>query len=233
MKMIDKKINYIIRGILVFLIFWYSKFLQYIPIYIFKLDIKNMSNTTITVLSTFSTLILFFIYFLIYRKELKKDFKNFIKNKEEYTNIGFRYWMIGILVMMITNFILNFVFKIGGANNEKTVQAMIKAFPVLMIIDAGILAPFNEEIVFRKTLKDIFDNKWIFIILSFLLFGGAHVISSTKVLTDYLYIIPYGALGAAFAYSYYKTNNIFTSIFMHTTHNLILIMLSIFTSLMI
>lgn len=231
--MIDKKINYIIRGILVFLIFWYSKFLQYIPIYIFKLDIKNMSNTTITVLSTFSTLILFFIYFLIYRKELKKDFKNFIKNKEEYTNIGFRYWMIGILVMMITNFILNFVFKIGGANNEKTVQAMIKAFPVLMIIDAGILAPFNEEIVFRKTLKDIFDNKWIFIILSFLLFGGAHVISSTKVLTDYLYIIPYGALGAAFAYSYYKTNNIFTSIFMHTTHNLILIMLSIFTSLMI
>ena len=129
--------------------------------------------------------------------------------------------------MFASNFILNFLLKAGGAANEKTVQTMIKTLPILMIIDAGFIAPFNEEIVFRKTLKDIFKNKWLFIILSFLLFGGVHVISSAKTILDYLYIIPYGALGAAFAYSYYKTNNLFTSITLHMFHNIILILISI------
>lgn len=179
------------------------------------------------VLSTFSSIIIFFIFFIIYRKDLKNDIKNFWKNKEEYMDTGIRYWIIGLIIMFATNYILNIVLKAGGANNEKTVQTMIKAFPLLMFIDAGILAPFNEEIVFRKTLKDIFKNKWLFIILSFLLFGGAHVIGSSKTLIDYLFIIPYGALGASFAYAYYKTDNIFTSISLHMIHNTILILLSI------
>ena len=179
------------------------------------------------VLSTFSSIIIFFIFFIIYRKDLKNDIKNFWKNKEEYMDTGIRYWIIGLIIMFATNYILNIVLKAGGANNEKAVQTMIKAFPLLMFIDAGILAPFNEEIVFRKTLKDIFKNKWLFIILSFLLFGGAHVIGSSKTLIDYLFIIPYGALGASLAYAYYKTDNIFTSISLHMIHNTLLILLSV------
>ena len=31
---------------------------------------------------------------------------------------------------------------------------MIKASPIIMLFDACIIGPFNEEIVFRKTLKD-------------------------------------------------------------------------------
>ena len=70
-------------------------------------------------------------------------------------DIGIRYWIIGLIIMFAINYILNIVLKAGGANNEKAVQTMIKAFPLLMFIDAGILAPFNEEIVFRKTIKEI------------------------------------------------------------------------------
>ena len=228
---LNDKTKAIIKGILVFFIFYYSKYLQYIPVYIFKIDIKEMSTTMQVILSTFSSIIVFFTFFLLYRKDLKRDFKDFWKNKETYIDVGIKYWIIGLLIMFITNYILNFVFKAGGANNEKIVQTMIKSFPLLMIIDAGILAPFNEEIVFRKTLKDIFKNKWIFIILSFILFGGAHVISSSNTAIDYLFIIPYGALGASFAYAYYKTNNIFTSISMHMFHNISLILLSIITTI--
>jgi membrane protease YdiL (CAAX protease family) len=97
-----------------------------------------------------------------------------------------------------------------------------------MVINAGFVAPFNEEIVFRKTLHDIVGKyKWIFIGLSFLLFGGAHVISSATTILDYLYIIPYGALGAAFAFAYSKTNTIYTSMTIHMIHNTVLILLSI------
>lgn len=227
MKKIDDKTKYIIKGIIVFIIFYSSVYIQYIPIKLFNIDVKTMSNTMTVVLSTFSSLVLFLIFFFIYRKDLKKDFKMFWKNKEEYMDVGIRCWILGLIIMFAVNYILNIVLKAGGANNEKVVQTMIKSFPLLMIIDAGILAPFNEEIVFRKTLKDIFKNKWIFITLSFLLFGGAHVINSSKTLIDYLFIIPYGALGASFAYAYYKTNNIFTSTTLHIIHNTILILISI------
>ncbi|MBR3146421.1 MAG: CPBP family intramembrane metalloprotease [Bacilli bacterium] len=227
MKKFDDKTKYIIKGIIVFIIFYSSVYIQYIPIKLFNIDVKTMSNTMTVVLSTFSSLVLFLIFFFIYRKDLKKDFKMFWKNKEEYMDVGIRCWILGLIIMFAVNYILNIILKAGGANNEKVVQTMIKSFPLLMIIDAGILAPFNEEIVFRKTLKDIFKNKWIFITLSFLLFGGAHVINSSKTLIDYLFIIPYGALGASFAYAYYKTNNIFTSTTLHIIHNTILILISI------
>jgi hypothetical protein len=230
MLKLNDKTKYIIKGIIVFLIFFCSVYLQYIPVKLFHIDIKNMSTTMSVLLSAFSTIIEFIIFFFMYRKDLKKDFKDFIKNKDDYMDIGIRCWIIGLLIMFIANYILNVVLKSGGAKNEQIVQTMIKSLPLLMLIDAGVLAPFNEEIVFRKSLKDIFNDKWKFIVISFLLFGGAHVIHSAKTTLDYLFIIPYGALGAAFAYAYHETNNIFTSISLHMIHNISLILLSIATT---
>lgn len=227
MEKLKEKSKYIIKGLIVFCLFWYSSYLQYIPVYLFKLDVKHLSNAMHVILSTFSSIIVFIIFFFIYRKDLKKDFKVFKKNRAEYMDIGLKWWGIGLFIMFAINFLLNFVLKAGGANNEHAVQTMIKSLPLLMLIDAGFIAPFNEEIVFRKTLKDIFKNKWIFVGLSFLLFGGAHVINSAKVLTDYLYLISYGVLGGAFAMAYYETDNVFTSISLHMIHNTILIILSI------
>ena len=226
------KLKYVIKGMITILVFWYSSYFKLIPIKLLKLNINNMPNTTKIVLSLFSTLMCVFIFFFMYRKDLKKDFKLFIKNREEYFDIGIRYWIIGLIGMMICNFILNFILKAGGANNEHAVQQMIKTLPLLMLLDAGIISPFVEEIVFRKTLYDVFKNKWIFIILSFLFFGGAHVISSAKVFTDYLYIISYGILGASFALSYYKTKTIFTSISMHMLHNTLLVLISIISTIL-
>ena len=224
---ISDKTKKIIKCIIVFLIFNLSMYLQYIPVILFKLNVKTMSYETAILLSSFSSISMFIIFFFIYKKDLKNYFKDFIKNKDEYMDVGIRCWIIGLLIMLISNYILNIVLKAGGANNEKAVQTMIKTLPLLMIIDAGIIAPFNEEIVFRKSLKDIFKNKWFFIITSFLLFGSAHVLNSAKTITDYLYIIPYGALGASFAYAYHKTNNFFTPLILHMIHNIILIIISI------
>lgn len=226
---LDKKIKMIIRGVIVILIFWYSTYLQLIPVKIFNLDIEHLSRSMKVILSTFSSIIVLFILFFVYRKELVKDFKKFKDNLVENIDVGVRYWMIGLIIMMISNIIINYLFKAGGANNEQAVQSMIKTLPWLMLIDAGFIAPINEEIVFRKTLKDIFTNKWIFVILSFLLFGGVHVLGSAKDALDYLYIIPYGALGGAFALAYYETDTVFTSISMHMFHNIVLTLLSIVT----
>ena len=230
MKDLSNKIKIIVRSIFVFLIFYYSAYFQYIPIKLLKLDVKHLSNSMGVILSTFSSLIVLIILLLIYRKDLKVEFKKFKDNLSDNFDIGVKYWMIGLFVMMISNFILNFVIKAGGANNEEAVQSMIKSLPWLMIIDAGIIAPINEELVFRKSIKDVFKNKYLFVLISFLIFGGAHVVFSSNSFLDYLYIIPYGALGAAFAMAYYESDTVFTSMSMHMIHNTLLILISIFSS---
>ena len=51
--------------------------------------------------------------------------------------------------------------------------------------------------------------------------------SNASSLVDYLYIIPYGALGAAFAMAYSKTKTIYTSMSLHIMHNTCLFLLSV------
>ena len=68
--------------------------------------------------------------------------------------------------------------------------------------------------------------KWLFILISFLLFGEAHVINSANSIIDYLYIIPYGVLGGAFALAYSKTESVFTSMTFHMLHNTAIFLLS-------
>ena len=225
-KYIDT-IKYIIKFIIVLLIFHYSYILQYIPIKLLNLDTKSYNETLAVIISCFGNFLLMFIFYFIYRKDIKKEWKKFKENFWDNLNIGFYAWFVGLVIMFVSNIIISFVLKGGGAQNEQAVQGMIKTIPILMVINAGFVAPFNEEIVFRKTLKDIFKNMYLFMLASFLLFGGAHVIGNTKSLIDWLYIIPYGSLGAAFAYAYYKTDTIFTSMSLHMFHNLVLCVMSI------
>ena len=128
--------------------------------------------------------------------------------------------------MMTSNIFLNIIFKVGGANNEKAVQEMIKSLPWLMLLTAGIIAPMIEELVFRKGFRNAFNNKYLFIILSGTIFGAMHIITSNNPL-QILYLIPYSSLGIAFAISYEKTDTIFTPITLHVLHNTILTALSI------
>ena len=165
----------------------------------------------------------------IYHKTLIKDFKNFF-NKNIFNNLenAFKYWLLGFIVMVVSNLILTAITE-GIASNEEAVRTLIKAAPIYMFFDVSIYAPLMEELIFRKSIRDITDRKWLYILTSGLIFGGLHVISSISSPVDLLYLIPYSSLGIAFAYSYYKSNNIFSSITMHCMHNtlsFILLMIS-------
>ena len=168
------------------------------------------------------TITLFFSY-KDYLIEKLKDFKN---NYKKYLKIAIKYWTIGLCIMYIGNLLLHTFSPSKEAINENNVQGLIIASPILAMILTTIFAPINEEIIFRKSIQDIFKNKYIFIIVSGLIFGGLHVTNS-KTIYDFLYIIPYGALGSAFAYIVAETDNVYSSIIMHLMHNGILTLLSI------
>lgn len=222
-----EKFMCILKTILVFILFYYSWLFQLIPVFLLKLDVEKLSGSANVLLSAFSSLILGIIIFFMYRKEIKVEFKRFREKFGQNMDTGLRYWLIGLSFMMLFNSIISAVFKGGQAGNEQAVQSMITALPWMMLISAGVLAPWCEEFVFRKSFKNLFKNKWLYIMFSGFLFGLAHVIGNVNVWTDWLFILPYGSLGVAFAAAYHETDTIFTPIAFHMIHNILLVLISI------
>ncbi len=216
------------KSLLVILIFYHSYLLQYIPLLLFSISKEQVSNQPkIAVLFlTFSSFCVFLFLLFFYRKDLIQEMKIYRKNFFKNIDIGLASWIVGLIIMVIANLILTFVFH-SSANNENAVQDYIKVFPWVMGINVCFLAPFNEEIVFRKSLKDVFKNPFLFVISSFLFFGIAHVSGMATSFVDWLYFIPYGALGGAFAFAYYKTDTVFTSMTFHMIHNTLIFLISV------
>ena len=222
-----ERILEICKGLLTFLIFYFSSYLQIIPIMLFNIDVNNYRAQDLTIINAFAEFVLVIILILLYFKELKKEFKVFKENIKGNLDIAFKYWFIGLIIMCASNIIIGLLTPLNTSSNEQTVQTLVSVTPYLMLFTAGILAPIAEEITFRKGVFKIFKNKWVFATASGLIFGFLHVVGSSNIL-EYLYIIPYGSLGFFFALTYYDTKSIYPSIIMHAVHNSALILLSIF-----
>ena len=226
----EKIIPYV-KAIITILLFIFISLVEYIPIKLLNLDINNLSPVETVLLSIFAYVIQILIIFFMYRKELKRDFKNFKNNFWEHADTAIKYWMIGLLVMMVSNLLIQILTPSKMANNEQSVDNIIKSVPFLAMILTTCLAPFTEEMTFRKAFSDIFKgHKIAFILVSGILFGSLHVVGSVTALYDYFYIIPYSALGIAFAAMDAKHNNIFPSIMIHMIHNGLLTILQILIS---
>ena len=227
LKKIEKKYSKQIKDIFAILLFFCNSIFSSLLISILHINIKQITEKQSMVFSLFNYVMLVIIFILLYRKDLKEDWKKFKKEPNKIIDTGFKYWTIGLFFMVISNIIIMKFFPGSTANNEQAVQGYIKNFPFLALLTTSILGPFVEEITFRKTFKDSIKNPVLFILTSGILFGLMHVLGQSTTLRDYLYIIPYSALGISFAYMYYKTDNFYTSAMMHTIHNLALTIISI------
>ena len=224
----DIAIKQIPKTVIIFLIFMFSSLFQLIIIPFLDYDIKNLTPTQNLILSTFSDSVLLIILGIIYFKTLKEDLKKLKGNTHSIFDTAIKYWLVGLLVMVVSNLIIGSL-TTANANNEESVQEIIKSTKYFSLIAIGIMGPIIEELVFRKSFRDLFTNDKVFILASGLIFGSLHVIIDFKSVVDMLYVIPYSSLGIAFAAMYVKTDNIYTSMFMHIFHNTVLSTLSIVT----
>lgn len=215
------------KFLLALLLFFFGSIFQVIPILIFNLDANNIGGNTKILLTLFSNTIIAFILILFYFKDIKNDIKKFKENKSELLEIGFKIWVIGLILMASSNVIINKISPNEIANNEESIRSMISVSPYLMLINTAILAPIVEELVFRKSFRTVFKNNLLFVIVSGIVFGGLHVVLSIENVYDYLYLIPYCSLGISLSYMYYKTDNICIPIIMHMIHNFIITVMNI------
>ena len=111
----------------------------------------------------------------------------------------------------------------GTSENQESLEVMLASkYGLVMIISIVIFAPILEELIFRKFLCGIAEEKfkwpgWAAILISSLVFSLVHLTSG-----DFEYILLYlpQALVMGVLYHYSK-NNIFVSIGIHFLNNLI------------
>ncbi len=212
-------------GILCIIIYFGLSDMQVSFLSLFHINYNEMSLPfKVTYLIIFEIFLMGLIV-LVLNKKISKDFQNMRKYHKEYFKKYFKFWLISVGIMMLSNFIINFFVKTGISANEETIRETFKISPIYIFFSSVIFAPVVEELVFRQSLKNIIPNKYIFIIVSGIIFGGLHVITSLTSVTDLLYLIPYCAPGFAFAYILADSDNIFIPISLHFMHNGILIAL--------
>lgn len=189
------------------------------------INLNNVTTTTKSIIYILIELSFMLILYLIYRKDINKEFKKYIHNFKKDFSFGLKCWLIGLIIMIISNIVINQIYG-TTASNEVSVQNQLAKSPIYIVFSACIIAPFCEEIIFRKSLRNIFNSDILFIIVSGLVFGFIHCATGIGT-SQMLYIIPYGIFGIMFGYIYVKTNTIFTSITFHMIHNIIITTISL------
>ena len=190
----------------------------------FGINYKELSATYKNIILIIDSLIYVGILLYLFRKEIKFGINDLKKHFKDRAYTAIMCWAIGFLIMGISSIIISYILKEPTSGNEAIIRAEIKKAPIYMIISCCVTAPLFEELLFRKMPSTILKNKYLFIIFSGLIFGLLHVIGTSSSPLEYLYIIPYGAMGSSFAYLLYKTDNLTLPILVHMLHNTILVL---------
>lgn len=219
------KIRTVMKSIFVILLYYvfYKLIIGGLSLIGLNIEKFNSFQKLITIASI--DILLMVVLYLIYRKDLKKEFILFKNNFKLFIEKYTKYWILGIVLMSVINSLIVLITPSDIANNEELVRGLLDKFPIYGFFSAAIVAPFVEEIVFRKTFKDIIKNKYVLLIICGITFGAIHVVEVYTQVTDLLYILSYGVFGAVFAYIYYKTDTVFTSMFFHFIHNTMLVLI--------
>lgn len=161
--------------------------------------------------------------FIFNKNKLIKEFKNIKKDiKNNYKNI-----LLVFIICLILEFILNSILiKLLGTNpnnNNYIVDTYKNSNIFFIILDLFILGPIAEELLYLYPFNNVNNKKLAFILYS-LIFALAHVVVSNN-LIELLFFFPYIFMSIGFNYAYYKTNNIYVSIMLHSINNIISYML--------
>lgn len=207
-KIIEERINKIAKALGIFFVYYLGRIVL-VNIYRDCLTSNNyFISTTTNVLINLLILLIVSLFFIPTLIDNLADFK------KSYIKVGFKNWCLGFICMLISNSYIIYFTK-NMASNEISNREFLLQNPISAIFLIVLIAPLLEEIIFRLNIKQAIKNKYVFCIISGLIFGGLHLNNFSEIFR----IIPYGSLGFFFAKAYYETDNIYTSIMMHAFHN--------------
>jgi len=177
-------------------------------------------------------IVVFAMMILLFFKDLKRDFKSFKEYFREYNTYVLKMFGISFAIMFVLGISIKLYTGLNTATNQANLIELFKVKPLYVLVLACLYAPLTEELLFRGIFRKVFNNKYLFIILSGVIFGALHVIDDFQSISELLYILVYSSLGIFFASVYYKTNNLFANIYFHFLQNTLAVIGIILTILL-
>ena len=146
-----------------------------------------------------------------------KDFFNIYEGKKASTTEAIGWGIIGFFMVFVGQMVGAAIeMAIGikpGSENTANLVEVAKIAPVLILVIA-IIGPILEEFVFRRVVFGSFiqtQGFWLSAIISSVVFAAIHF--------EFTHILLYTICGLIFAFLYYKTKRLLTSIVAHVLLN--------------
>lgn len=181
------------------------------------LDIKSSVAESVYMCLLITALLGMLAYLLF--DKFKGQWKDFKTNYKKMMPFILKNWLVGFLLVIAVNCVINFLITKGIAPNEEANREMLGAMPFFSIYYMCLLGPISEEMLFRLNFKNVFKSRRSFVLGTGLMFGAMHLVGSEITLMNMLYLIPYSLMGISFGYIYYESDNIFASTIAHVLNN--------------
>lgn len=187
------------------------------------LQITSFSEENIIIYWT----IFSFIFGVFLTIAIMRPLMTFADNKGLQLGMVLKWTVLGILMaygsLVVAGVIQQLVFGIeDGSQNTEDIMTVAKAYPLFVIVPI-LSAPILEEILFRKILFTLLDERFGFMIAAILSATAFSLIHQ-----DYTHFLVYFAMGFVFAYLYARTQRILVPILVHMALNGITVLVLFF-----
>lgn len=181
---------------------------------------SNLFYGMLNVSQMVGELILAGLFVFILKNELRRDALRF---KTEWKSL-LGTIAVGFIVLLGLNFVVNLIYTLfgieGTSENQELIEALLGGdYRFAMYLTTLLLAPFVEEILFRKLLFGVVEEKFrwkpIFaILISGFIFAAYHGVD--------IFIFQYLSMSLLLCVSYsFSKNNIFVPMGIHFLNNLL------------
>lgn len=182
-------------------------------------------------LAPLTYLLTFYLYKFIFKS--KYTLKNLFTEPQingHYITKGILTAIIILIVTFSFNILYSTIFKDFINNNRAdNVNGLLSIPFSLTILTGGIIIPFIEEIVFRKSIREIIPNSKpiTYIITSALIFSSVHIQNTENLYNMMFYVIGTFIDGLIFAYIYEKEKTVWPSYIGHALYNTFILILQV------
>ncbi len=186
---------------------------------ILKLVGINNNVTTMFI----SDLIYTLIVIKSYKSDLQKEFKEYKKQKSKLKNI-----LIWVLILFGTNILFSLILKLmipqlnSLDNNSESLVQLFEISTIYTFFKTLLYAPVIEELVFKKSIRDIINNDIAFVLISSSIYTIMNFIYTSSI-PKYMYfdIIQYFTFSSILSIAYIKNKNIIPIMIIKFIYNLI------------
>ena len=188
-----------------------------------------MIGLTDSIMQMFIADLLFLIgIVLVYKDSIKQgflDFKNNYKTSKKIT-VVLKWTVIIFVVNMLMGMLTELFFPnavAGGDDNANAIYSLFDISSIYTIFKTMIFAVIAEELVFKKTIRDVFKNNILFVIISGLIYVMMNF-AYTDLTQSYIWMdmLGYFMFAVITSIAYIKNNdNIFIVMMIKFLYNLL------------